>query len=166
MALVKRTLQTPVDQRVNYRQLVIGQWAANPGIVALQYMQPGVYNDLGAGIVPRYRLAYARELPNQKYLPGGRVLRFSACCGHVIGAGSMAITSFTDDPTFETTPKLVALNTGQPEVPGSAPVTHFNKSLKGDSEFLTVEFSTDGEPNSWFQLLEVTNFYTPLFPTR
>lgn len=136
------------------------------GNTTLTYMQPGVYDDLGAGYVQKYRPAYTREAPNQEWPAGGRYLRFSACTGHVLGAGDMTITAITDDPNYQPVAKIESLDEGSPESPGSAPVTHFQRAIKADNEFLTCEFSNNGEPGSWFQLLEYVAWYKALRPTR
>jgi hypothetical protein len=137
------------------------------GFVALQYMQPGVYDDLnGAGYLARYRPSYAKEAPSQEWPDGGRILRFVAVTGHALGAGNLEITPFTDDPNYAEDPMVISLDEGQAEIPGSAPITHFNSGMKGDSEFLTVEYSNGGVPDSWFQLVQSTLWHKPLFPTR
>jgi hypothetical protein len=167
MALVKRTLATPVDQRVNRRQLLLGTLhGMNGGSLALTYTQPSTYDDLGAGILSRYRPAYAKEMPNQEFPGGGRMLRFSATTGHAIGQGNMTLTFITPHPEYDEPPLLQTLEEGGAEIPGSAPVTHFARGMKGDGEFLTTEFATDGKPGSWFQLTEYTAWYKALFPTR
>ena len=150
-----------------YRLTLAGAAATQPtGQVALNYMEPSVYDDLGGGYNARYRPAYAKEAPSQAWPDGGRVCRYSALTGHALGAGNMLITAVTDDPNYEPNPITVSLEEGEAEVPGSAPITHFNKGFKGDSEFLTVEFSNDGVAGAWFQLLMQTLWHKPLFPTR
>lgn len=165
MAMVTRTLATPVDQRVNYHQLLLGTLALEGGC-GMAYMQPGEYDDFGAAISSRYRPAYTHEQPNQMWPAGGRVMRFSAVTGHVIGNGVMTITPITTSPEYDAPPATVDLTQGEAEVPGSAPVTHFAEGIKGDGEFLTNEFATDGEPGSWFQLCEYVNWARPLVHTR
>jgi len=167
MALVKRTLAVPVDQRVNRRQLLLGTPASiNNNGCALTFMQPGAYDDLGAGYTAKYRPAYSREAPNPAWPAGGRLLRFSAVTGHAIGSGIMAITPITPSPEFSAQPILQSLDEGEAEVPGSAPVTHFTRGPEGDGEFLTHEFSNQGKPGAWFQLMEYVAWYKAKFPTR
>ena len=156
MALVKRTLATPVDQRVNFRQLLIGQYAATPGDIELLYMEPGSYDDQGAGYLSKYRMAYAKDMPNPQNPGGGRLMGFAAYTGHMIGAGMVTIDPITPDPDYQIpTPYTRDLSAGVAQSPGSAPVTHIDGSLKADSEFLTIEFSNGGVADAWFQLIEV-----------
>lgn len=167
MAMVKRTLAVPVDQRVNYHQLLLGLTIPDGVLpVALQYMQPGAYDDLGAGYLALYRPSYAREPIGDRPSVGGRFMRFIGVTGTVLGAGRMKITTFTDDPNFLSDPKFEDLDVGPPEKPGSAPIVHFNRSVKGDKELLNCEFSNDGQPNNWFQLLDMQLWYVPLGWTK
>jgi hypothetical protein len=94
------------------------------------------------------------------------MLRFSATTGHAIGQGNMTLTFITPHPEYDEPPLLQTLEEGGAEIPGSAPVTYFARGMKGDGEFLTTEFATDGKPGSWFQLTEYTAWYKALFPTR
>jgi hypothetical protein len=144
-----------------------GAVAVQPtGSVQLEYMQPGAYDDLGAGYVAKYRPAYTKEPPSQLWPAGGRICRFSAVTGHALGRGMMSITSITPNPNYQPDPLLQTLDEGEVEAPGSAPITHFARGEKGDSEFLTCEFSNQGVPGAWFQLVEVVQWFKPLFPTR
>lgn len=144
-----------------------GASATQPvGFVALEYMEPGVYDDLGGGYDARYRPGYAKEAPSQEWPDGGRLCRFSAITGHALGAGNLLITPVTDDPNYQPDPMTVSLEGGTAQVPGSAPITHINNGFKGDSEFLSVEFSNGGQADNWFQLLFHTLWHKPLFPTR
>lgn len=167
MALVERTLAVPIDQRVNFRQLLLGTPASmNGGVCAMTMMQPGAYDDLGKGYVSKYRPAYSREVPNQLNPAGNRLLRFSGLTGTVVGKGRLSITPVSPSPEFMAQAILVSLDEGEAEVPGSAPVTHLAEGFKGDSEFLTCEFSNGGTAGAWFQLMEYTAWYHPQFPTR
>jgi hypothetical protein len=162
MAMVKRTLATPVDQRCNYHQLLIGQYPSTANSVSVLYMQPGAYDDLGAGYESRYWPSYAKEPPSQQFPAGGRYLRFSACTGHMLGSGDVEITPRTYDPTYEEDPEIVNLDEGQAQVPGSAPVTYFAVGIMGDNELLSCEFSNGGVPGAWFQLVEEFLWFKPL----
>lgn len=136
------------------------------GNVSLLYMQPGVYDDIGGGYVAKYRPAYTQEPPNQAWPAGGRYLRFSAVSGRALGAGNMTITPITDDPNYQPDVKVESLDEGKAQAPGSAPITNFERALKGDSCFLTCEYSNGGVPGAWFQLLEHISWYKPLRPTK
>ena len=150
-----------------YLVLLAGAAAATPaGFIGMQFMQPGVYDDLGGGYNARYRPAYAKEAPSQQWPDGGRVLRFVAVTGKALGAGFLNISPVSEDPNYSVNPKLVSLDVGVAEVPGSAPITSIHESLKADGEYLSCEFSNGGIPGAWFQLCQVSLWHAPLFPSR
>jgi hypothetical protein len=137
-----------------------------PGFIGLQFMEPGVYDDLGGGYNARYRPAYAKEAPNPAWPDGERVLRFSAVTGRALGAGYLNISPVMEDPNYSVNPKLVSLDVGVAQVPGSAPITMIHESLKADGEYLSCEFSNGGVPGAWFQLCQVSLWHKPLWPSK
>jgi hypothetical protein len=134
------------------------------GFIGMQFMEPGVYDDLGGGYNARYRPAYAKEAPNQAWPDGERVLRFSAVTGRALGAGFLNISPVSEDPNYSVNPKLVSLDVGVAEVPGSAPITKIREGLKADGNYLTCEFSNGGVPGAWFQLCQISLWHKPLWP--
>jgi hypothetical protein len=144
-----------------------GAPAATPnGFIGMQFMEPGVYDDQGGGYNARYRPAYAKEAPNQAWPDGERVLRFSVVTGRALGAGFLNISPVSEDPNYSVNPKLVSLDVGVAEVPGSAPITMIHESLKADGEYLSCEFSNGGVAGAWFQLCQVSLWHKPLWPSR
>jgi hypothetical protein len=97
-----------------YNLLTNGVPAVQPaGFLGLQYMEPGQYNDLGAGYNARYRPAYAKEAPSQEWPDGERLLRFSAFTGRAIGSGNMLVTAITPDPNYEPPVSTQSLDEGE-----------------------------------------------------
>ena len=151
----------------NFLVTTPGTPAVTPsGFIGMQFMQPGVYDDRGSGYSARYRPAYAKEMPNQEWPDGERVLRFSAVTGRALGAGFLSITPVMEDPNYSVNPKLVSLDVGAAEVPGSAPITMIHESLKADGEYVSCEFSNGGVAGAWFQLCQVSLWHKPLWTSK
>lgn len=146
---VDRTLQTPVDPRVDTRQILFGM-AGGTGGNFVDFQVPNVYDDNGVGIDSRYRPAFAKD-------PAGRRLLFVGFTGRGMGKGQMLVKPISGDPDFDPyiSQKSIAMGDG-------TKVVDFASSLKIPKPRLALEFSNGSVPGAWFALHEVVKYYRPI----
>lgn len=144
-------VQNPTSMRVE--KWLASSSAGSPVVRETNATDTNPYRDISAAIDSLYETSLVPQGGS------GRLMMHHAAESRIRGAGHVLLTVWTLDHTSSVGPfDLGALSTG----PGQEILQRFFVN----NEQVSLQFQSDGQPDTYFQLSDVAHYYTPGMPQR